>query len=253
MVTKAGSTCCHDDEPSGRNFDAATLFLALLVLFSRPTGVLFVLPVLVWWLSSQIPGSAITVRAGGVLALLIAMAFTPVLNREQLDVVVGSPVICGFPEHPEAVDLFQGNTLAAAQGHVIAEHGLMYWAGLVTRRSVSLLVPYRSYFSPVHNGLGLLLVLLYPLALIGLWRTWKEPMVQVITVVLVLNILLVALQQKAPRLFTAPPPGAPAPQRTDLGTTPPAQTPKVLTAEEVTKDMGTFRANRDTFMAQTAG
>ncbi len=177
----------------GRNFDAATLSLALLVLFSRPTGVLFVLPVLVWWLSSRIPGSATTVRAGGVLAVLIAMAFTPVLNREQLEVVVGSPVICGFPEHPEAVDLFQGNTLAAAQGHVIAEHGLVYWAGLVLRRSVSLLVPYRSYFSPVHNGLGLLLVLLYPLVLVGLWRTWKEPLVQVITVVLVLNILLVGM------------------------------------------------------------
>jgi hypothetical protein len=172
-------------------WDSYTWLLALLLFFARPTGALFIAPLLLLRITASLPLRT-ALRSAGVFALVLAMLFLPVLNREQLQVVVGAPVVCGFPEHPELEGTYTGTNVLGAQLHLIDAHGLRYWAGLLARRTASLLIPLRSYFSPVHNALNLPFVLLLPFALWGALRTSTDA-ARGITLILLLNILLVAL------------------------------------------------------------
>ncbi|MEZ4757121.1 MAG: hypothetical protein R2817_09860 [Flavobacteriales bacterium] len=172
-------------------WDRCTWLLALLLLFARPTGALFIAPLLLLRITASLPERTV-LRSTGVIALVLAMLFLPVLNREQLQVVVGAPVVCGFPEHPELEGTYTGTNVFGAQLHLIDAHGLSYWVGLLTRRTASLLIPLRPYFSPVHNALNLPFVLLLPLVLWGALRTSTDTM-RSIALILLLNILLVAL------------------------------------------------------------
>jgi hypothetical protein len=172
-------------------WDRGTWVLALLLLFARPTGVLFVAPILLLRATASMPQAALW-RIGGISALLLALLLLPLLNREQLQVVMGAPVICGFPEHPALQDSYTGTHLLGAQLQLIEQHGCGYWFGLLARRTASLLIPLRPYFSQVHNALNLPFVLLLPLALWGALRTSSDTMLS-ITLILLLHILLVAL------------------------------------------------------------
>jgi hypothetical protein len=172
-------------------WDRSTWTLALVLLFARPTGVLFVAPILLLRATASLPRPALW-RVGGIGALLLALLLLPVLNREQLQVVMGAPVICGFPEHPALESSYTGSHLLGAQLQLIEQHGFGYWAGLLARRTASLLIPLRPYFSPLHNALNLPFVLLLPLALWAALRTTTDA-VRSIALILLLHILLVAL------------------------------------------------------------
>jgi len=167
--------------------------LAVALLITRPTGILFVAPALL--LLPLLPFHRLHAawRWAAVSALLPAMLVAPVMNREQLAVVAGSHVVCGFPEHPEDADRFTGRTLAEAQAFVVRHHGAGYWAGLALRRAASLLHPRRDHFSPLHNGIAAGVVLLHPIAVLGLWRQRRLPIAHAIAACLLLNIVLVAL------------------------------------------------------------
>lgn len=167
--------------------------LALALLITRPTGILFVAPALLIphnGLATWLPAP---VRWCAVAALVPLMLFAPALNREQLAVVAGSHVVCGLPEQPDDAALFNGRTLAAAQAFVIERHGPVYWGGLALRRAASLLDPRRSYFSPLHNLAATGILLLYPLALMSIWRQRRSRTVHTLTACLLLNVLLVAI------------------------------------------------------------
>ena len=172
-------------------WDRNTWLLALLLLFARPTGVLFVAPILLFRMTASLP-RPFAWRAAGVGSLLVAMLFLPIMNRDQLQVVAGAPVICGFPEHPELEQGFAGRTLLSAQLHLIDAQGVPYYSGLLLRRTISLLLPLRPYFSPLHNALNLPFALLLPLALWGILRVAGDE-IRSITLIMVLNVLLVAL------------------------------------------------------------
>ncbi len=172
-------------------WDRYTWVLALLLLFARPTGALFIAPLLLLRFTAQLPQRT-ALRSAGVIALVLAMLVLPALNREQLQEVVGAPVVCGFPEHPELEGTYTGTHLLGTQLHLIDAHGLGYWAGLLARRTASLLLPLRPYFSPLHNALNLPFVLLLPLAFCGALRASTDT-VRSITLVLLFNVLLVAL------------------------------------------------------------
>jgi hypothetical protein len=64
---------------------------------------------------------------------------------------------------------------------------------LFLRRAASLLNLTRPYYSTAHNALNGLWMLLYPLALWGLWRWRSHPTVRLVAAMLVLHIVLVGL------------------------------------------------------------
>lgn len=172
---------------------APLALLALLTVFTRPTGILFVAPALLLSRSGPCARAMPGVRWTATAALVPAMLFLPALNREQLAVVAGSHVICGMPEHGPDAALFAGRTLAEAQAFVVDRHEAAYWASLGLRRLASLFNPQRTYHSGMHNLLSALVLLLYPLALIGARHVRRSDALAVLSAALVLNALLIAL------------------------------------------------------------
>ena len=170
------------------------LMLAMLLTFARPVGILFVAPVLVWRLMENSGKVRILWIWATGTALLLAILFLPVHGLDQLRVVVEGHAIGGFPKYPEDGSLFHGSTLANAQAQLIRDHGLGSWVGIVLQRIAWFFSLWRPYFSNFHNALVLPFLVLYPFALLTLFRRWrKAPFVQVLTAILLLNAFVVGL------------------------------------------------------------
>lgn len=170
------------------------LILAMLLTFARPVGILFVAPVLVWRVMENSGKVRILWIWAAGTTLLLAILFLPVHGMDQLRVVVEGHTIGGFPEHPEDGSRFHGSTLADAQFQLIRDHGLGSWAGIVLQRIAWFFSLWRPYFSNFHNALALPFLVLYPFALVTLFRRWKKaPFVQVLTAILLLNAFVVGL------------------------------------------------------------
>ncbi|MEO5585106.1 MAG: hypothetical protein ABIQ75_06610, partial [Flavobacteriales bacterium] len=170
------------------------LILAMLLTFARPVGILFVAPVLVWRVMENSGKVRILWIWAAGTALLLAILFLPVHGLDQLRVVVEGHTIGGFPKYPEDGSLFHGSTLADAQFQLIRDHGLGSWIGVVLQRIAWFFSLWRPYFSNFHNVLILPFLVIYPLALLTLFRRWKKtPFVQVLTAILLLNAIVVGL------------------------------------------------------------
>lgn len=167
--------------------------IAVLLIFARPVGILFTAPVLVW----RVMGNSGKMRTPWIwatsMAVLLAILFLPVHAMDQLRIVLEGHAIGGFPMYPDPGSRFQGSTLADAQAQVIHEHGLAAWAGLVLQRIAWLFSLWRPYFSNSHNALTVPFLMLYPLALLTVVRLWKTPFVQVLTAMVLLNMIVVGL------------------------------------------------------------
>ncbi|MFZ1688421.1 MAG: hypothetical protein WAU70_13410 [Flavobacteriales bacterium] len=166
--------------------------LAMIVLFARPVGALFVLPACIWkfatgrerWFPKWIRNSAYA-------AVLLLAISVPGVEQHQLAVIVEGHVICGFPERPGAVEGFHGRTILAAQQHLFEQNSAGYAAGLFVRRSLSLFTLGRSYFSTAHNVLLLPFYGLFVLAVIGVWYRRKHPVVGLLAALLLLYTALI--------------------------------------------------------------
>lgn len=168
-----------------------TVFLlAAVLLFARPNGILFVLPVLIWEMREPfpIPRWLRPVACAGILALV---AVLPGVPREHLGVIVEGHVICGFPERPGALEDFHGTTILAAQRALFQEP--TYAAGLFLRRVASLFTLTRPYYSAGHNLLLIPFYVLFVLATVGWWRWKTDPLAGLLLAVLLLNVLLIGL------------------------------------------------------------
>lgn len=165
--------------------------IAVLLIFARPVGILFVAPVLAW----RVLKNSGRLRIIGIwamsMAVMLAILFLPILPLDQLRVVVEGHAIGGIPKFPDAGTRFHGSTLASAQVQFIREHGLSTWAGLVLQRMAWFFSLWRPYFSNFHNAVSAPLVLLYPLALLTVVQRRKSSFVQVITASVLLNALVV--------------------------------------------------------------
>ncbi len=169
-----------------RLWSPSLVLLACMVLITRPTGALFVAPVLL------LRCGAGPLRWVAIIGLALIMLFAPVLPRDQLQGMVQQHVVLGFPERPDATLSPSVRSLADIQATVLADRGPVGWTCLVGRRIGSLFNPTRPWFSIAHNALVAPLIALYPLALWGLWRD-KRDTHKTLATVLALNILLVGL------------------------------------------------------------
>ncbi len=162
--------------------------LAVVLLFARPIGVLFVLPALIWRMRwpFEVPSAWRPVAYAAVLVLVL---LAPGVARHQLGVIVEGHVICGFPERSGASDRFHGTTILEAQIALFREPG--YAAGLFIRRSLSLFTLTRPYFSKGHNLLLMPLYGLFVLALWGWWRWRAHPVIDLLMAIFLLNTALI--------------------------------------------------------------
>ena len=174
--------------------DAWTIALALLTVFARPVGMLFVGPALLWK-AAQHPAFArlkAWLPAGYAAVLLLAISL-PGIRAPQLEPIVEAHIVAGFPRDAGAMAHFHGSSILAAQRFLLERHGAAEWALLFLRRAASLPDLTRPYYSTAHNLLNGLWMLLYPLALWGLWRWRGHPTVRLVAAMLVLHMLLVGL------------------------------------------------------------
>lgn len=174
--------------------DAWTIVLALLTVFARPVGMLFVGPALLWK-AAQHPAFArlkpwLPLGHAGVLLLAISL---PGIRAPQLEPIVEAHIVAGFPRDPGAMAHFTGSSILAAQRFLLERHGAVEWALLFVRRATSLPNLTRPYYSTAHNLLNGVWMLLYPFALWGLWRWRGDATVRLVVVMLVLHVLLVGL------------------------------------------------------------
>ena len=173
---------------------ASTLTLALLTVFARPVGMLFVGPALLWKAARHpaLVRLKPLLPAGYAAVLSLAIGL-PGIRAPQLEPIVEAHVIAGFPQDPGAMAHFEGSSILAAQRFLLQRHGASEWALLFLRRAVSLPNLTRPYYSTAHNVLNGLWMLLYPMALWGAWRWRGHPPMRLVVVMLVLHIVLVGL------------------------------------------------------------
>lgn len=173
-------------------WDRWTWALAAAVLFTRPVGMLFVGPLLVW---RTLQGRTwpLLARAAAYGSVLVLALVLPGIPRAQLAPIVECHVICGFPERPDAMATFNGTSLLAAQHHIWSHGPATYAAGLFLRRVASLFTLIRPYYSNAHNAAVAVYYALLIAAPFGAWRARREPLAKLMLTILALNIILIGL------------------------------------------------------------
>ena len=169
------------------------LALALVLLFARPMGVLFVVPVLTWYFAERLGMRPMPWVRLTSAAVLVAVLFLPVLDLDLLQVVVEGHAIGGIPQWPDAGASFHGTTLMAAEMQVITDHGAWNLVHLFGQRVAWLLFAGRPYYSVFHNALLAPVALIHPFAVAGMYHKWKQPVTRVLLLILALNIAVVGL------------------------------------------------------------
>lgn len=174
--------------------DASTFALALITVFARPVGMLCVGSALLWKISRSptLSRSRRWLPAGYATILLLAISL-PGIRAPQLEPIVDAHIIAGIPRDPGAMAQFEGSSILAAQVFLLKRHGVGDWLWLGARRIASLYTLPRGYFSTAHNVLVGVWMLLYPLAIWGLWRCREHPVVPLLAAMLLLHTLLVGL------------------------------------------------------------
>jgi hypothetical protein len=174
--------------------DVWTIALAVITVFARPVGMLFVGPAIVWKATgSNAPKWLQGLRWPGYAAVLLVAISLPGIRAPQLEPIVDAHIIAGIAEDPGALAEFEGSSILAAQVFLLHRHGVVDWLRLAVRRAASLYTLPRGYFSTVHNMLVGVWMLLYPLAIWGIWSWRKHPVVRLIVAMLLLHTLLVGL------------------------------------------------------------
>ncbi|WP_018626741.1 hypothetical protein [Niabella aurantiaca] len=151
----------------------------LLLMLTRPSGLLLIPPTLVYLISKLNRGSNRFVLSAAVIALFITGWL--ILDRAmgsggELDFMLPfkeNMIICGVPVHHTAPNLSDNpNSLGGILYYIT--HNFSQFAPLALNRTIAFFGVYRSYFSPVHNGLLMgFFFLLYPLAAMGIYSWFK--------------------------------------------------------------------------------
>ena len=154
------------------------LLLLLLILFTRPVGIIFmvtIIPVLILWLyrNGNKTGSA-TLSAAAIL-LTIGLFNSPAVNYINPDSIRRMEIICQVPEANATAPYQEYNRegLGKVYSVIKNEIGIQHFlnAGLKKLRMFFGLC--RPYYSSRNNILLMLLYIFYPLALIGIFS--KQP------------------------------------------------------------------------------
>jgi len=171
-----------------------SMVLAVLTLFARPVGLLFVGPAFIWKLTQGSPDRVRrSLRWAGYCSVFALAVFLPGIKPAQLAPIAEAHVIAGIPGHAGAMEGFAGSSIAEAQVFLFQRHGVIRWLGLAARRMCSLFTLHRPYYSTGHNWIVGTYYLLYPLALGGLLRWRKRRVVGLIAALLLFYTLLIGL------------------------------------------------------------
>ncbi len=164
--------------------------LAVLLLFTRPVGLLVVGPLAIWWLTR---GRSTWLQWAGCSAVLALAVLNPGVAAPQLRIIVGSDVLCGCTLHPEAANGFSGHSVLDTQVHLARALGPGQLIELWGARLLSLFNPLRPHFSLAHDLLLAPWLLLYPAAFAGLWKhrgsTWPAALIGILGVYALLVML----------------------------------------------------------------
>ncbi len=172
----------------------AIILLGVITILSRPVGMLFVGPVMIHKFFYRFRTIAFWHLRWPIYVLLLLVAINiPGIPRPQLEPIVDAHVIAGVTEGPGAMDGFSGSSIISAQRSLLDRLTFQEWIGLMGRRAFSLLNPFRSYYSRTHNLLAGTVILLYPFALLGIFRWCRDEVGELLLVPLMLNIALVGL------------------------------------------------------------
>lgn len=159
---------------------AVFIFSLALIVFSRPVGVVFLLAATMalagWYLAqSQRKVALLFVFLG--IAVVIGMVCSPLASFVNPDSIKRMEVICQVPEKDPGSAYTEFNRAGLYQSfRVVNEEvgwGNFIRAGL--RKLGSFYGIYRPYYSWANNGLLLIYLLFYPLALIGIFSRLKGP------------------------------------------------------------------------------
>lgn len=173
--------------------DRWSIALGVVLLFTRPVGFCFVVPVVLWQLVvDRSARYALPIVLAGSFFALIAALCVPGIPIAQLRPIAEGDVICGFPRHPGLAAQLDGSSVLSAQQVLFAHDPV---AALLTfvERVRSLFTWPRPYFSWPHN---LFLAAHYPLlalAILGGWRSRNAPSAPPMQLGVMLYVLLVGL------------------------------------------------------------
>ena len=174
--------------------DVLTIVLAMLTVFARPVGMLFTGPTLLWKAARHPVFTRLRpLLPLGYAAVLGVAISLPGIRAPQMEPIVEAHIVAGFPRDPGAMAHFSGSSILAAQRFLLERHGAAEWALLFARRVTSLPKLTRPYYSTAHNLLNGAWMLLYPLALWGMWHWRKHPVIRLVAAMLLLHVLLVGL------------------------------------------------------------
>lgn len=172
--------------------DWITLLFALITLFARPVGLFFVVPAMLWKFTTKIaPSWRWGVIITGVLLVFAFALHVPRIAPAQLAPIASGQIIAGIGGLE--ADAFDGRTIADAQHFLINKVGTARWLRITAARMLSLFTLTKPHFSVAHNAVNALFYGLLPLALWGMVRWVKEPRVQLIVLLLVVNVIIVGL------------------------------------------------------------
>jgi len=174
------------------------LGLALIVTFSRPQGILFVIPSLLYYFDTHFN---LKIKWSHLLLFIfILFVFVYSFNREVSCEYVYLPVadcsiICGFPQKTFLGFYPDKCTIASAHQYLINTYGLQQEFYLFIQKTVSLFTFTRSYYSISHN---ILVGLNYLLLICCLSPLFKRPSgfsteLLFLSRIILLNICLIGL------------------------------------------------------------
>lgn len=164
---------------------------ALVVVFARPVGFCFVLPLLVGTLVHKTwPARSTGVLAGLMALMLLAAMALPGIPMAQLRPIVEGDVICGEPRYPGLAQQLEGASILAAQRLLFAQDPAMA-TGLFLRRVLSLLTLTRPHFSAAHNALNASYYLLVAAAARGWWMLRGLFVARAMGVAVLMYVLLI--------------------------------------------------------------
>lgn len=158
------------------------LLMLMLLVVSRPHGLLFIPPTFIYYLllAPSARQRWVTVAAGAlvlmVMFLFMNRIFTGGEDMDALKPFVEEHVICFVPQNPAGADLILQKTDSPVADIIYyAWHNPVHFLRLMALRLYSFFNLTRPYYSMIHNiGLLAFLIPMYLFALAGIRRAWYQ-------------------------------------------------------------------------------
>ncbi len=193
LYTEAFFTCVSilflERITRSRKPDAFVLLLGVITVLARPVGLIFVGPALLWKVTK---GNQWLFWSGCMVLLVLALSI-PGIRPAQLGPIVSGQVLAGVPDDVLPDPTFVGTSILDAQLFLLKNLSFVEWLALIGRRMTSFFTLTRTHFSTFHNLVNGTFYLLYPLAILGIWKHRRNSLLPLFFAILLMNALLIGL------------------------------------------------------------